>query len=100
MIHAPSFPVSNVNVITPIKLIKRCNINLFTKVDSNKFYNLQNNTISEIYLIFNENMSNAFNLRKDLKAELVLNYYSTSVDQFGETFALFSNISIGLQKQF
>ncbi len=89
----------NLTVVTPIKIAKWWDINLFTNVYSNKFYNLQNKTVSKFYLTLNENLSNTFNLGKGLKGELVLNYTTRSVDQLGETFPRFNDISIGLQKQ-
>lgn len=89
----------NLNIVTPVKIAKWWDINLFTNVYNNKFYNLQNNTISKFYLTLNEKMSNTFNLGKGLKGELVLDYTTRSVDQLGEVFARFNNISIGLQKQ-
>ena len=89
----------NLTVVTPIKIAKWWDINSFTNVYSNKFYNLNNKTVSKFYLTLNENMSNTFNLGKGLKGELVLNYTTKSVDQLGEIFPRFNNISIGLQKQ-
>lgn len=89
----------NLNIVTPIKIVKWWDINLFTNIYNNKYFNLQNNTVSKFYLTLNENMTNTFNLGKGLKGELILEYNTKSVDQLGETHARFSNISIGLQKQ-
>ena len=89
----------NLNIVTPVKIAKWWEMNLFTSVYSNKYYNLQNNMVSKFYLTLNENMSNTFKLGKGFKGELILDYTTKSVDQLGETFPRFNNISLGLQKQ-
>ena len=89
----------SLNIVTPIKVAKWWDINLFTNVYSNKYYNLRNNTVSKFQFTLNENMSNTFNLGKGLKGELILDYTTKSIDQLGETFPRLNNISIGLQKQ-
>ena len=89
----------NLNITIPVKIAKWWEINLFTNVYSNKFYNLNNGAVSKFYFTLNENMVQTFKVGKGLKAELNLNYTTRSVDQLGETFPRFYNFSIAFQKQ-
>jgi outer membrane receptor for ferrienterochelin and colicin len=89
----------NLDISIPIKPANWWDINLFTNVFSNRFYKVENGTISKYYVALNENMTNTFNLGKGFKGELIVNYSTKSVDQFSEVYPRLNNFSIGLQKQ-
>jgi len=87
------------NITVPIRIAAWWETNLFTNVYSNKFYDLQNNTVSKFYFTLNENWTNTFKISKSLKGELIVNYTTKSIDQLGETLPKFNTLSVALQKQ-
>jgi hypothetical protein len=89
----------SLNIAVPIKITGWWETNLFTNVYSNKFYDLQNNTVSKFYFTLNENWTNTFKMSKSLKGELTVNYTTRSIDQLGETLPKFNSLSVALQKQ-
>ncbi len=86
-------------ISSPIKVTGWWDINVFTSLYSNRYFNVQNNAIPNFYITLSQNISNSFKLTKTLKGELNINYITRQNDQISINEAFLSNFSIGLQKQ-
>jgi iron complex outermembrane recepter protein len=89
----------NMTISSPFKPAKWWDINVFTSVYANKYFNLQNGAGSQFYFTMNQNITNTIKLSKSLKGELTINYTTKSIDQLSENEARFDNLLVGVQKQ-
>lgn len=89
----------NLTISTPIKTAKWWDVNVFTSLYANKYYNFQNGVGSRFFITLNQNITNSFKLSKSLKGELIINYTTKSKDQLIANEPYIGNISIGIQKQ-
>jgi hypothetical protein len=87
------------DVSIPVKITKWWDLNMFSNVFSSKYYNVQNNNVSDFNFTLNENITNTFNLGKGLKADFNLSFVTKSVNQLGEMYGRLYNFSFGIQKQ-
>jgi iron complex outermembrane recepter protein len=89
----------SLTVASPFKFIKWWDLNVFTSLYGNKYYNIQNGAPSKLYITLNQNITNSFKISSTLKGELIINYSTKSIDQLSTNQGRLDNFSAGLQKQ-
>jgi len=98
-INIDKYKSLTLTVASPIKVASWWDINVFTSLYNNRYFNVQNNNISSFYITLSQNISNSFKLTKTLKGELNINYVTRQNDQIAENEAYLTTFSIGLQQQ-
>ena len=89
----------SLTVSSPLKAAKWWDVNIFTSLYGNKYYNFNNGAESKFYITLNQNITNTFKLSKSLKGELMISYTTKSIDQLGDNVARLDNFLIGLSQQ-
>jgi hypothetical protein len=96
-INIDKFTNFDLSISTLLKPAKWWNLNLFSDLYFNEYYNLQNADIFKSYITLNQNFSNIFQLSNKLKVELNFNYITKQTDQIFDHKPLINNVSFGLQ---
>jgi hypothetical protein len=89
----------SVTVSSPFTITNWWDLNIFTSLYGNKYYNIQNGAPSSLHINLGQNITNSFKFSKSLKGELITNYSTRSIDQLATNEGRLNNFSLGVQKQ-
>ncbi|HUS03641.1 MAG TPA: outer membrane beta-barrel protein [Chitinophagaceae bacterium] len=89
----------SLTVSSPFKITAWWDVNIFTSLFGNKYYNIQNGVPSAFHISLGHYITNSFKFSKTLKGELITNYSTRNTDQLATNEGRLDNFSLGLQKQ-